>query len=115
MKRSNQYSEGMRKDTEGHMGAWLWGQSNTRGPELTQLREQLQSSESEKKVLRERIDNLQKEAMRMRQEYEVTTGELKDMMAKKEKVERALMEEIEKLTMANGKNICSRNTQAGSE
>ena len=71
MKRSNQYSKDMRKDTEGHLGAWLWGQSNTRGPELTQLREQLQSSESEKKVLRERIDNLQKEAMRMRQEYEV--------------------------------------------
>ena len=58
MKRSERYREGVLQEAKGGATVELHRQFSSRDVELLQLREQLESSEREKKMLKERIDEL---------------------------------------------------------
>ena len=58
MKRSERYREGVLQEAKGGATEELHRQFSSRDVELLQLREQLESSEREKKMLKERIDEL---------------------------------------------------------
>ena len=58
MKRSERYHEGVLQEAKGGTTVELQSQVSSRDVELLQLREQLESSEREKKMLKEHIDEL---------------------------------------------------------
>eukprot|EP00731_Ephydatia_muelleri_P035572 Em0137g4a len=81
MKRSERYREGVLQEAKGGATEELHRQVSSRDVELLQLRKQLESSEREKKTLKERIDELTSQL------DVATTAEERATMAEKELLE----------------------------